>query len=207
MKLRSTKFENKNGFTPLERKLLHLWRGERNRKFECGLRPCPNFQTGFTILEVMVALAIVGISIGIFFGLIGNSSRLRGKIDEHTKLLLLARTKTEEAFLGVLGKKYKKLNEEKTFEGITKDGIQWKISQVDKYKEAKKKIDIMNISDVDESDVELPPKGTTMLSIQVEGININTIYFSEESEVDENDTEESKVEENDGGKSEKEIDD
>src|SRR3990167_7811763 len=184
---------------------LHLWWGERNRKFECGLRPYPNFKTGFTILEVMVALAIVGISIGIFFGLIGNSSKLRGKIDEHTKLLLLARTKTEEAFLGILGKKYTKLNEEKTFEGVTKDGVQWKVSQVDKYKEARKKI-TMDASNEDESDVELPPKGTTTLSTHVEGININTIFFAEESEIDENDSEES-VEENDGGESEKEIDD
>src|SRR3990170_3493161 len=205
MKLRNIEAVNKNGFTPLERKPLHLWWGERNRKFECGLRPYPNFQTGFTILEVMVALAIVGISIGIFFGLIGNSSKLRGKIDDHTKLVLFARTKTEEAFLGILGKKYTKLNEEKTFEGVTKDGVQWKISQVDKYKEARKKI-TMDASNEDESDVELPPKGTTMLSTHVEGININTIFFAEEPEIDENDSEES-VEENDGGESEKEIDD
>jgi len=164
------------------------------------------YENGFTILEVMVALAIVGISIGIFFGLIGNSSKLRGKIDEHTKLLLLARTKTEEAFLGILGKKYEKLNEEKTFEGVTKDGVQWKVSQVDKYKEARKKI-TMDVSNEDESDAELPPKGTTSLCIHVEGININTIIFSEESELDENDTEESDVEEYDGGKSGKEMDD
>ena len=203
--MRNTKVVNKNGFTPLERKPLHLWWGERNRKFECGLRPYPNFQTGFTILEVMVALAIVGISIGIFFGLIGNSSRLRGKIDDHTKLVLFARTKTEEAFLGILGKKYTKLNEEKTFEGVTKDGVQWKVSQVDKYKEARKKI-TMEASNEDESDVELPPKGTTALSIHVEGININTVFFAEESEADENDSEES-VEEDDAGKSEKENDD
>ena len=163
------------------------------------------YENGFTILEVMVALAIVGISIGIFFGLIGNSSKLRGKIDEHSKLLLLARTKTEEAFLGILGKKYEKLNEEKTFEGVTKDGVQWKVSQVDKYKEARKKI-TMEASNEDESDVELPPKGTTALSIHVEGININTVFFAEESEADENDSEES-VEEDDAGKSEKENDD
>ena len=163
------------------------------------------YENGFTILEVMVALAIVGISIGIFFGLIGNSSKLRGKIDEHTKLLLLARTKTEEAFLGILGKKYEKLNEEKTFEGVTKDGVQWKVLQVDKYKEARKKI-TMEASNEDESDVELPPKGTTALSIHVEGININTVFFAEESEADENDSEES-VEEDDAGKSEKENDD
>lgn len=159
---------------------------------------------GFTILEVMVAMAIVGISVGIFFGLIGNSSRLRGKIDEHSLLLLLARAKTEEAFLGIIGKEYKKLTtelpEEKTFEGITKAGVKWKVSEIDKYKEAKKKIDIINVSDEDESDVdiELPPKGTMILSTQVEGININTVFFSEESELEEDDTEESDVEDDDG---------
>lgn len=151
---------------------------------------------GFTILEVMVALAIVGISIGIFFGLIGNSSKLRGKIDDHTKIVLLARTKTEEAFLGILGKKYVKLNEEKTFEGVTKVGVQWKVSQVDKYKEAKKKIKI-DASNEDESDTEIPPKGTTRLSTYVEGINITTIFFTEESEADENDSGKSKNENDD----------
>ena len=52
----------------------------------------------------------------------------------------------------------------------------------------------------------LTKKGTTMVRKNVEGININTIFFAEESEIDENDSEES-VEENDGGESEKEIDD
>jgi len=163
------------------------------------------YKNGFTILEVMVAMAIIGISIGIFFGLIGNSSRLRGKIDEHSKWLLLARTKTEEAFLGILGKKYEKLNEEKTFEGVTKDGVPWKVSQVDKYKEARKKI-TMEALEEDESDIELPPKGTTTLSIHVEGININTVFFAEESEEDENDSEES-VEGDGAGKYGKEDED
>ncbi|GAN34964.1 MAG: prepilin-type cleavage/methylation domain-containing protein [Candidatus Brocadia sp. AMX2] len=136
---------------------------------------------GFTILEVMVALAIMGISIGIFFGSIGNSSRLRGKIDEHTKSLLLARTKMEEAFLGILGKKYVKLNEKKTFEGITKDGIPWKVSEVNKYKEAMDKID-MNTTAIGENFMEeVPPEGTTLLSTFVEGISIETIFFTEES--------------------------
>lgn len=127
----------------------------------------------------MVALAIMGISIGIFFGLIGNSSRLRGKIDEHTKLLLLARTKTEEAFLGILGKKHVNLNEKKTFEGITKDGVLWKVLEVDKYREAKEKINT-NIKEIDEGHTEVPPKGTALLRTLVEGISIETIFFTEE---------------------------
>ncbi|TVM00318.1 MAG: hypothetical protein CV087_14395 [Candidatus Brocadia sp. WS118] len=136
---------------------------------------------GFTILEVMVALAIVGISIGIFFSLIGNSARLREKIDRHAELLLLARTKTEEALLGILGKKHEKRDKEKTFEGVTKDGVQWKVSEVNKYKEAVDKIDFSK-EVADEGSIEVPPKGTTLLSTLVGGIRIETIFFSQESD-------------------------
>lgn len=135
---------------------------------------------GFTILEVMVALAIVGISIGIFFSLIGNSSRLRERIDRHAELLLLARTKTEEAFLGILGKKYEKRDKEKTFEGLTKDGVQWKVSAVDKYKEARDIIDLDKKA-TDTDFPEVPPRGTTLLSTLVGGIQIETMFFAEES--------------------------
>ena len=142
-------------------------------------------KNGFTILEVMVSLAIVGISIGIFFSLIGNSSRLREKIDRHTELLLLARTKTEEALLGILEEKKIKGNEGNIFEGITKDGLPWRVSEVDKYKEAKDKISL-SLAHVDEDLVELPPKGTMLLSTLVGGISIETIFFSEESEGEDN---------------------
>lgn len=142
-------------------------------------------QNGFTILEVMISLAIIGISIGIFFGLIGNSSRLRGKIDDHSNYLLLARTKTDEALLGILGKEQEKMNEEKNFEGTTKDGVQWKAKEINKRKEAMDKLNSMNLTDEDKSMAELPPKGSTFLSIVVEGINIDTIYFTKEPEEDE----------------------
>lgn len=147
-----------------------------------------NNKTGFTILEVMVALAIVGISIGIFFSIIGNSSRLREKIDRHTELLLLARTKTEEALLGILGEKKIKGNEGNIFEGMTKDGVQWRVSEVDKYKEAKDKISL-NMKHVDEDLIEVPPKGTILLSTLVDGISIETIFFSEEPEGEDNEEE------------------
>lgn len=143
-------------------------------------------KNGFTLLEVMVALAIIGISIGIFFGLVGNSSRLREKIDVHTKSLFLAQTKTEEAFLGILGKQYKKLLAKKTFEGTTKDGIPWKVSETNKYAEAKEKISLhlTDIPDEEEDETVLPPQGTTLLTAEVEGINIETFFFSKESETD-----------------------
>lgn len=146
-------------------------------------------KNGFTILEVMVSLAIVGISIGIFFSLIGTSSRLREKIDRHAELLLLARTKTEEALLGILGEKKVMGNEGKTFEGITKDGVPWRVSEVDKYKEAKEKISL-NMNHADEDLVELPPKGTMLLNTSVGGISIETIFFSGEPEGEDNGAEE-----------------
>lgn len=133
----------------------------------------------------MVALAIVGISIGIFFSSIGNSSRLRGKIDGHTEILLLARTKTEEAFLGILGKESIRANEKKTFEGVTKDGVHWKVSEIDKYEEAKEKTNLSetgNITDTDENTGNLPPKGMTLLSTLVDGITIETIFFPQKPE-------------------------
>ena len=132
-------------------------------------------KSGFTILEVMVALAIIGIAIGVFFSLIGNSSRLRGKIDRHSELLLLARTKTEEAFLGILDKKHIGLSGKKSFEGTTKDGVQWNISETDTQKE----------SEENKDNRELTPEGVALVSTSVEGINISTIIFSKESKKDE----------------------
>lgn len=175
--MRSTKIKT----ILLEIKLCRL-RGKSNRRFESGLKSFPDLQTGFTILEVMVALVIMGISLGIFFSLIGNSSRLRGKIDDHTRSLFLARTKMEEAFLGILGKKHIRVNERKTFEGVTKDGIPWKVLEVNKYKEAMDRVNV-NVRGAGESDMEeVPPKGTTLLSSLVGGISIETIFFTKESD-------------------------
>lgn len=150
-------------------------------------------KNGFTILEVMVALAIVGVSMGIFFSLIGNSSRLREKIDRHAEVLLFARTKTEEALLSVLGKKYEKGDMEKTFEGLTKDGVPWKVSEVNKYKEARDVIDLYGMA-TDKDSPEIPPKGTTLLSTLVGGIRIETIFFAEESDSSEASESESETE-------------
>lgn len=142
-----------------------------------------NRQAGFTILEVMVALAIIGISIGIFFGMIGNSARLREKIDVHARSLLLARCKTEEALLGILKKKPEKQEEKKIFAGTSKDGVAWKVTQTDKYKEIKQKNKMDGITQArDKRAREVPPKNTMLLSIYVEGINIDTLCFREEKD-------------------------
>ena len=57
---------------------------------------------GFTILEVIVALIIVGVSITTFVRLLGNSSMLRVKVNDYDERLDVAILKTEQAFLSVI---------------------------------------------------------------------------------------------------------
>ena len=51
---------NKYGFTPLEKNPSHLRQGGKN-KFDQDLKPGQNFQTGFTLIELMIVVAIIGI--------------------------------------------------------------------------------------------------------------------------------------------------
>ncbi len=55
--------------------------------------------SGFTILEVIVALVIVGISITVFVRILGNSSMLRAKVNDYDERLDVAVLKTEQTFL------------------------------------------------------------------------------------------------------------
>lgn len=57
---------------------------------------------GFTIIEVIVALVIVGVSITMFVRLLGNSAMLRGKINDYDERLEIAVTKAEQSFLGLI---------------------------------------------------------------------------------------------------------
>jgi len=52
------------GFTPLERKLLTLG-GVKNVQRGWGLKPHLSFLTGFTIVELLTALAIIAILVGL----------------------------------------------------------------------------------------------------------------------------------------------
>jgi len=137
---------------------------------------------GFTLLEVMVALAIIGISIGIFFSMVGNSSRIRGKIDDHAKSLLLARTKTEESFLGILDVIPLKQNEKTIYESTTANGIKWKVLEIDKYKEATMELMNVGLNGDAEIELQLPPEGFVVVNTDVEGIKIDTASFVEQKE-------------------------
>lgn len=162
------------------KKFSYQWNNRRNR-----LNPYSGFPNeGFTILEIMVAMAIMGIAISIFFSLIGSSSKLRGRVDEHAKLVFLARTKTEEAFLGLFEKNYTSMDEKKIFEGKTKDGIQWKVTENSKkdVNEVRKiNTGPMFLSKENKNDVVSPlPQGVVLISTQIGVITIDTAFISDD---------------------------
>ncbi len=57
---------------------------------------------GFTIIEVIIALVIVGVSVTIFIRLLGSSAMLRGKVNNHDERVEIAVTKAEQSFLGLI---------------------------------------------------------------------------------------------------------
>lgn len=57
---------------------------------------------GFTIIEVIVALVIVGVTITMFVRLLGSSAMLRGKINNYDERFKIAVTKAEQSFLGLI---------------------------------------------------------------------------------------------------------
>ena len=77
---------------------------------------------GFTMIEVMVALAIVSISLGVFISILGNSMKMRWKMEDHAKNVVVARVTAEKFSLGLL---------EDDMEGETEDGTSWEIIPIE----------------------------------------------------------------------------
>lgn len=83
---------------------------------------------GFTIIEVIVALVIVGVSITMFVRLLGSSAMLRGKINDYDERLEIAVVKSEESFLGLLESGFDLDNDKNIIQGKIKDrDINWRI--------------------------------------------------------------------------------
>ncbi len=84
--------------------------------------------SGFTILEVIVALVIVGVSVTTFVRLLGNSSMLRAKVNDYDERLDVAILKTEQTFLGVIEDFPAKGDDKKVLRGKIADrDINWRI--------------------------------------------------------------------------------
>ena len=84
---------------------------------------------GFTILEVIVALVIVGVSITMFIGLLGHSAKLRSKVNDYDERLNIAITKAEHGFRGLVeGSSTVPDNDKSVLKGrITDTDINWQI--------------------------------------------------------------------------------
>jgi len=83
---------------------------------------------GFTIIEVIVALVIVGVSITMFVRLLGSSAMLRGKTNDYDKRLEIAVAKAEQSFLGLIEAGFDLDNDKNIIQGkIEGKGINWRI--------------------------------------------------------------------------------
>ncbi len=83
---------------------------------------------GFTIIEVIVALIIVGVSITMFVRLLGNSAMLRGKINDYDERLEIAVVKAEQSFLGLMEAGFDLDNDKNIIQGkIEGRDINWRI--------------------------------------------------------------------------------
>ena len=86
----------RNGFTPLEKKFHHLCLSEITTKFRQILKPRLNFLAGFTLVELLITIAIISIIAGIG-GVAFNKElphyKLRGDTRTVASSLLMTRMK------------------------------------------------------------------------------------------------------------------
>ncbi|MBW2555034.1 MAG: prepilin-type N-terminal cleavage/methylation domain-containing protein [Deltaproteobacteria bacterium] len=86
----------RNGLTPLEKKFHHLCLSEKTTKFRQILKPRLNFLAGFTLIELMITIAIISIIAGIG-GVAFNKElphyRLRGDTRTVASSLIMTRMK------------------------------------------------------------------------------------------------------------------
>ncbi len=114
--------------------------------------------SGFTILEVIVALVIVGISITVFVRILGNSSMLRAKVNDFDERLDVAILKTEQTFLGVL--------EDVSVQGNDKNVLRGKIADRDIN---------WRIEGENDDSFSAHERGVYLYTVTVDGIDISSV--------------------------------
>ncbi len=122
---------------------------------------CKEENRGFTILEVIVALVIVGISVTMFIGLLGHSSKLRSKVNDYDQRLNIAITMAEQGFLGLIEGSVTVLDDDKkVLQGKTSGtDINWRIED-------------KSFDDFKEYD-----RDVFLYTVSVEGIDISSVGF------------------------------
>ncbi len=77
-------------------------------------------ERGFTLIEVMASVAILGLAIGALLGLISGGLRLAAEMKEKTDIVVAAKERLSEA-MSARGM------EEGARAGRTRDGIEWRL--------------------------------------------------------------------------------
>ncbi len=114
--------------------------------------------SGFTILEVIVALVIVGVSVTTFVRLLGNSSMLRAKVNDYDERLDVAILKAEQTFLGVI--------EDVSVQDNGKDVLMGKIADRDIN---------WRIEGENDDSFSAQERGVYLYTVTVDGIDISSV--------------------------------
>ncbi len=122
---------------------------------------CKEENSGFTILEVIVALVIVGVSVTMFISLLGHSSKLRSKVNDYDKRLNVAITMVEHGFLGLVeGTETVLDDDKKVHQGKTSGtDINWRLEEE-------------SFEDFGEYD-----RDVFLYTVSVDGIEISSVGF------------------------------
>lgn len=94
-----------------------------------GLQP-PMAQRGFTLLEVLVAMAILSLAIGVLMSGMGGATRLWGTASQHEVAMQLAQAKLEE-YLNQPGGQLSAEADDLTYGGV-KYGFRLESTPIDK---------------------------------------------------------------------------
>ena len=90
------RISTQKGFTPLERKPCYLRLVKKINEFWQSLKSHPNFLTGFTLLEILLAISILGVAITVIMQQFSAGLRIARTSQTYTTATIYAKQKLEE---------------------------------------------------------------------------------------------------------------